>query len=650
MKKTNKILTILKQKIDIIIAFILSIITLISIYHVYNTNLLPFTYRMIAIVFIVIITMLCIALTLKKMDKIFMYIRRGCIIVLCICLSTFSYYLSSLNNATKQFTTTNTTKVENILVLSLSSSSISELSDLENTTIAYQNGTDIDNAEYAIEILEDELNNVSFEGVNNYIELSDELLNEEVDAIIISEAYVDSLDETLPDFFENTMEVYCIEREVENTVSYSSDIDLTSDVFTVLVSASDGKTSTDSNSLTDVNMLLIVNPTLNHVEMISFPRDSFIPNVALNSVSDKLTHTGVYGGIINTVDSIENLIGFEIDFYVKVNFNSLIEIVDTLGGIEVDVLYSFSEQDSNRSFAEEDLIYLYEGLQTLDGEEALAYARHRKSEGVGDVGRTKAQQQIVAAIINETLTIEGATKIPTLLSLMTDYVTTNISEEQLNAFVSYEIENMTSWTYGFTTLENGYSATLATASYPSMGLSCYLLAESDVQALYELYYMHTNPTTFADFNFDITDLTIDSDYTTNYDIVYTTSDYSSYIVETLTDDDELEDLDADSENEEVEDNTDVEEDSDDQSIIYHTVTFYDMNGLVLGSYSVASGDSVSAPTPTVIDGYEFSYWDSDFSSITSDLSIYAVYTETTITDDTTTPDEDTTLDNTGTNE
>ncbi|HFL3113565.1 TPA: LCP family protein, partial [Clostridioides difficile] len=114
-----------------------------------------------------------------------------------------------------------------------------------------------------------------------------------------------------------------------------------------------------------------VNPVANHIDMVSIPRDALVPNTALNNANDKLTHTG-NDGIENSVETIQNFFGIPIDYYARVSFNSLIEIVDTIGGIDVDVEIDFCEQDENRSFKKEDLICLKKGKQHLNGKQALA--------------------------------------------------------------------------------------------------------------------------------------------------------------------------------------------------------------------------------------------------------------------------------------
>ena len=98
--------------------------------------------------------------------------------------------------------------------------------------------------------------------------------------------------------------------------------------------------SPDQQTRTDTNLILIVNPRANHIDMVSLPRDGFIPNTATNNVNDKFTHTGMYG-IDISVETLQQFFGIPIDYYARVSFNSLIQIVDTIDGIDVDVEIDF---------------------------------------------------------------------------------------------------------------------------------------------------------------------------------------------------------------------------------------------------------------------------------------------------------------------
>ena len=161
--------------------------------------------------------------------------------------------------------------------------------------------------------------------------------------------------------------------------------------------------------------------------------------------------------------------------YAKMNFQSLIHIVDALGGVKVDVKIDFSEQDENRSFKKQDKIYLKKGVQTLNGKEALAYSRHRKTEGYGNTGRENAQQQIIHAIMDKLTSPEGIAHINGVMNVAAQYVSTNIPLSSLQAFISKQLSDIKPWSVDSLTLKGGVDATLTTVSMPSLPVSCYLL-------------------------------------------------------------------------------------------------------------------------------------------------------------------------------
>lgn len=501
-------------------------------YVVFTATSLPTAWRYIIIAVVTILTLLLIALTFKRMPNWGLWVRRVFTVFFIIIFVFSSVNLDKFRIFTTKVTDVKDENLESISVVVKADSKINDIGDLKKKTVFYQNGTDESNAKYVIEELNKEIDTVKYDSENNYFTLAQLLLDGEIDALIISNSYIRSIEDGLEGFEAGIKIVKTYKRSVDrlDKKHTGAELDLTQDVFTVMISGMDETGDPNTNSRSDVNMLLIVNPKINHVEMISFPRDSYVPNPALGNVSDKLTHTG-NDGVENTMNAIEQVVGFDINFYVKVNFTSVVEMVDALGGVTVDVPIAFCEQNSERSFAEEDLQCLEVGEQHVDGEEALAFARHRKSDGVGDIGRTHAQQKVIMAMIEKVLTPSGATKVPELLDIIPKYVVTNISNEQLNNFISYELENMAPWTTSSMTLENGYNASLTTASMGSTPLSCYVLSRSDLETVWQKYYIMNHPVSFKDFTFDLNDLnpTGIPAYTPNSNLVLYGDDLSAYL-------------------------------------------------------------------------------------------------------------------------
>ena len=155
------------------------------------------------------------------------------------------------------------------------------------------------------------------------------------------------------------------------------------------------------------------------------------------------------------METLSNFLGIPIDYYARISFQSLISIVDILGGVDVDVEIDFCEQDENRSFAEENVICLNAGPQTLDGREALAYARHRKTAGYDNAGRERAQKRIIKAMINKATSPSILLHISDLLTEMNQYLMTNISSNAILVsaeYAAYFFKMLLTYIYGRTFL------------------------------------------------------------------------------------------------------------------------------------------------------------------------------------------------------
>ncbi|WP_102273774.1 LCP family protein [Cytobacillus massiliigabonensis] len=186
-----------------------------------------------------------------------------------------------------------------------------------------------------------------------------------------------------------------------------------------------------SGSRSDALMVATLNEKKKSVKLLSIPRDSYvyIPEVGYE---DKITHAHAFGGVEASIETVEEMLDIPIDYYVKMNFNAFIDVVNALDGIEVEVPYSLSEKDSkDRSHA----INLEPGLQVLDGEEALALARTRKKDT--DFERGKRQQEILKAIVNKAISVKGFTKYGDVIKAVGDNMSTDLSFSEMKSFFDY---------------------------------------------------------------------------------------------------------------------------------------------------------------------------------------------------------------------
>lgn len=223
-----------------------------------------------------------------------------------------------------------------------------------------------------------------------------------------------------------------IDRETKRDARVDPQID---DVSILFIGVDDSEKRSNSSGSTrsrsDALMVATLNEKEKSVKLLSIPRDSYV-YIPERGYSDKITHAHFFGGVASTLDTVEELLDIPIDYYVKMNFDAFMEVVDALDGIDVDVPITFSEQDSkDRAGA----IHLEKGLQTLNGEEALALARTRKIDN--DIERGKRQQLILQAIMKKAISIEGVTKYSQIMEAIGNNMTTDLSFSDMQSFLAY---------------------------------------------------------------------------------------------------------------------------------------------------------------------------------------------------------------------
>lgn len=211
------------------------------------------------------------------------------------------------------------------------------------------------------------------------------------------------------------------------------DVDPGSDHVSILFIGVDESDHRDNSgrSLSDALILATLNKDENSVKLLSVPRDSYvyIPEVGYK---DKINHAHAFGGPIATIEALEGLLDIPIDYWVRLNFHAFVDVVDALGGVTFDVPYEFKESNSDDR---RNSIHLMPGVQTVDGEEALALARTRKLDS--DLHRGRRQQELMHAIFDKAVSIGSINKIGDVIDAVGDNMATNLNFNQLMSFASY---------------------------------------------------------------------------------------------------------------------------------------------------------------------------------------------------------------------
>lgn len=191
------------------------------------------------------------------------------------------------------------------------------------------------------------------------------------------------------------------------------------------------KRKASGSSRSDALMLATFNKEDKSIKLLSIPRDSYV-HIPEKDIYTKINHAHAYGGVKLTLETVEELLDVPVDYYVKMNFNAFIDVIDALDGVQVDVPFTFSEQDS-KDHAK--AITLKKGLQELDGEEALAFARTRKIDN--DIQRGLRQQQIFKAILAKGASIKSITNYTDVMEAVGKNMSTDLTFDQMKSFISY---------------------------------------------------------------------------------------------------------------------------------------------------------------------------------------------------------------------
>lgn len=426
------------------------------IFQIIKLNLLPAKLIVLVSLVMVILCLIILLILHFKAKKFLPRILAG-FVALCMCvgLAYGNYFIYKTDNTFDVVTSLADSKATMTSIVVLKSSSIKKEKDLKGKTI----GTILDMDKKPTKRMLDDLNkdNIKYTTKNysNLDELMEAFYSGEVDAICLNEKYRDILHETQA-YFTFQTDTRIVHQNVHYTKVEKNDNpsdpvnEVSKDAFTVLVSGNDSYgTLQDSNTRSDANLLLTVNPKTGTILMTSIPRDYYVELVCPDDETestcpvgsyDKLTHSGLMG-IKSTEKTIEKALGIKINYNVRINFSSVVNLVDALDGIDLDI----------KKGEEVDIFYvnsqpgLSVGKHHVDGETALAFARERHAYADGDNQRVRNQQKVFKAIFNRIVSPKMITNYGKFMDALAVAFDTNLSGDEISKFVKYELNNMPNW-------------------------------------------------------------------------------------------------------------------------------------------------------------------------------------------------------------
>ncbi len=375
-------------------------------------------------------------------------------IVMAVCSIGIPIYQSRIESLVNPVVTSGEL---NLNVYVLADSSYEEIRDLEGKTLAIQTTLDLENQEIALENIALELDPYSVETVEyeDIYSVVEALYNGEVEAILLNEVYEDVIVSEYEDFMEDTKIIYTVTQQLTaEDVEDKYEGDITENVFAVLIGGIDSwSDSIEDSSRTDVNILMVVNPRSKQVLMITIPRDSYVAIDGDSNKMDKLTHSSVYG-VDAWMSAVESVLDIDIDFYFRVNFTSVVDVVEALGGLDIENPYAFTTIAHKVEI--DGIIYkrtysFAEGSLHLDGYETLAYVRERKNLTNGDIDRNAHAAIVLSALVDELTSTSVLSSIDGLLDAMDGLFATNMTTSTIYELVKMQLKDNASWdlvTYG----------------------------------------------------------------------------------------------------------------------------------------------------------------------------------------------------------
>ncbi len=423
----------MKKIINLLIVILALVFSAYFVEIISKLDVLPDKYYKLFIIIISIINIINFLFLIFKNTilNIIGYILTIIIVsVCCFGIKHVTRITEFLNNSFDN----NKVEVTSYNVIVLKANEYNTLEDIDRMTIGYRGSTsDIKNVKDKLfsELIEYTVPTTLYE----------DLLNKTIDAMIISDGFFQLLEDQYSDISSVTKSIYSydIENEVDTDATEVSVLR----PVNILISGSDSRSGYISTTTrSDVNMIVTLDPIDNKILLTSIPRDYYVQLHGTTGLKDKLTHSGIYG--INMIkDTLEDLFGIEIDYTIKVGFQTVIDVVDLIGGIDIESDIEFYSLCGDGGAIRTNVV---KGMNHFNGGQALSYARERYAYATGDNHRIQNQQQVLMAVVDKVITDKSIlTKYDKLLESFSDLYRTDIPADYIKLLVKDQINDMKSW-------------------------------------------------------------------------------------------------------------------------------------------------------------------------------------------------------------
>ena len=502
------------------VAFILTLISILVLfggvgYFVLSISKLSNVennLRLIGTIVLGIISLLLFILSIRFLNK-FKKIKLSIVIILMLLIGGVgifaAYNVDKVYGALSKVSDTSGYTTYSSSLVTLKDNEAESIKDIGDSELGILNDTTSYEGNIIPEevIKEQKLNNKTKES-DSYIAMIDALRDGEINYIFLPTNYTVMFGsmEGYEDIADETKVLLTQTKKVKNEKeeSDSTNTKAITEPFTVLLMGVDSDAEGIANGSFNGDSLMVItfNPKTLSTTILSIPRDSYVPIACFSGQrKNKITHAA-WKGETCMMNTIENFLDIKIDYYVKINFTGVVQLVDTLGGVEIDVPYNLCEQNSKRQWGS-NTIYIEKGLQTLNGEQALAFARNRHPNPnkcsskwtnytSNDFIRGEHQQEVVTALLNKFKDVKDLDTVYKLLDTISNNMVTNMSTDQILSLYNV-FKDIASKSTGLNDMAdvlgiqrlklNGYDARIYDYGGTNLSLYNYVLYDDSVKAV-----------------------------------------------------------------------------------------------------------------------------------------------------------------------
>lgn len=449
-----------ENKVYKVIAILLSIVMIVLMaffaYQLIKMDILPQNlFIPVILIFVLISLILILWINLMAHGVVSKVFAMIFVLLYTVSMGIGNFYVYKTDGFMQKVTDHKIGDVKNtVSIIVMDDSNIKDLSSLKGKKVGRLNNVDKVGTNKLLKSVKKKkgsnyFKTKKFDGALSEVEA---LYNGEIDAMILNESYrgnVTSVEE-YEHFSTETRVVYSTSYYTTKKNDSLVVSNITKNPFTILISGNDTTGDVSELSRSDVNMLVTINPKTSTILLTSMSRDTYVETVCdadgdttcPEGQMDKVTHTGIYG-LNTTRQTVEKFYDLKVNYSFRVNFTSVIDVVDALDGIDLNV----EEGEQCDLFWANMKPGLPVGMHHVDGETALAFARERKAYVDGDYQRVRNQQKVMQAIINRAISSSALVNYTSFINSLESAFETNMTYDEITDLIKYELQAKPDWKF-----------------------------------------------------------------------------------------------------------------------------------------------------------------------------------------------------------